>query len=574
MNNPVELSIEDRKVLDLWDAKCEIVDQHFQLPIPWKAPEEQMPDNFKVARNRVESLYKSLKMKSMIETYDKQIDDMVLEGYVESVDPESQQSPAKCWYLPTHAVLKRDKHSIRIVFDCAHTYNGISLNGSCYQGPNLTSKLYDVLLRFRQHHSAVMADIAAMYNQVKIPIHDRDALRFLWIRDGHIQHFRSTSHLFGGIWCSSSASYALRRSAETTSDLNIQNIIMQSFYVDDLAYSSADPTLLNAHIVKLKHVLNIRGFNLRKFIATDPTLLDGIEQIDRVATQATLEETSVLGIGWRVEDDVLSIKISMKSIENKSQLLSVLASIYDPLGLITPLLVHGKLLFQEAVKHNISWQAQLPQELRRRCQKWAHDMTDVPAFVIPRCLIPKAFDDASFELHCFNAASQQAYGCCIYLRCTSKSGSIHTSLITSKQRVCPIKGQTIPRLELQSAVLSARLEESVRTALTIPLLDSTFWTDSKIVLAYIQNESRRFSLFVTNRVLKIKRSTSSESWRHIAGILNPADILTRPVTVHNININIWLKGPVFLRTYRSEWHDDTIPDASILHDDKELLVPK
>ena len=128
LNNSVEPSIEERKLFDIWDAKCEIVDQPCQLPIPWKAPEEHIPDN------RVDRVYRSLKGK----------------------------------YLPTPAVLKNDTHSLRIVFDCALTYNCIIVDSSCYQGPNLIWKSYDLLLRLRQHHSAVMVDIALMYNQVKI----------------------------------------------------------------------------------------------------------------------------------------------------------------------------------------------------------------------------------------------------------------------------------------------------------------------------------------------------------------------------------------------------------------------
>ena len=134
LNNSVEPSIEGRKVFDMWDAKCEIVDQQFQLPIPWKAPEEHIPDNIKVAGNTVDRVYRSLKGK----------------------------------YLPTPAVLKNDKHSLRIVFDCALTYNCIIVDGSCYQGPNLIWKSYDLLLRLRQRHSAVMVAIALMYNQIKI----------------------------------------------------------------------------------------------------------------------------------------------------------------------------------------------------------------------------------------------------------------------------------------------------------------------------------------------------------------------------------------------------------------------
>ena len=103
----------------------------------------------------------------MVKTYNKQID-IILDEHTKSVDKSVHQSHVKYWYLPTHAVLKKDKHSLQIVFGCAHTYNKITLNGSCYEGHNLIWISYDLLLRLRQRHSAVMVDIALMYNQVKI----------------------------------------------------------------------------------------------------------------------------------------------------------------------------------------------------------------------------------------------------------------------------------------------------------------------------------------------------------------------------------------------------------------------
>ena len=493
----LELSVDDKKVIELWDTQCEIVDDHFQLPIPWKDPDVIMPDNLNVALHRLQSLRASLGKKSMLQDYDQQINHMVAQGYAEHISGDYNERPKKCWYLPTHAVLKKDKCSLRIVFDCAHIYKGISLNGSCYQGPNLTAKIFDVLLRFRQYSHAVMGDIKSMYNQIRIPVYDRDALRFLWVRNDQIIHFRSTSHLFGGVWCASSSSYALKKTAENTHDQDIKNMIQQSFYVDDLAHSSDDMKQLSNQVTQLQQVLNTRGFHLTKLSATDNKILSGINTTDCKITDPSDKLRTALGIGWRTDDDVLLIKVDVKAANSKSDMLSSLASIYDPLGLIAPLLVQGKLLLQEAVRLKIPWNDTLTPVLRQKWENWVINLKSVSKLTIPRSLIKPNFADASFELHCFNDASQQAYGSCIYIRCTSKSGHIHTALVASKVRVCPLKVQTIPRLELQSAVLSARLEKSVKSALTIPLLQSTYWTDSKITLAYIQNETRRFSVFVS-----------------------------------------------------------------------------
>ena len=164
-------------------------------------------------------------------------------------------------------------------------------------------------------------------------------------------------------------------------------------------------------------------------------------------------------------------------------MLSYLTLIYDSLGLIAPLLVQGKLLLQEAVWSKIAWKDALNPELRQKWKNWVINLKSVSNLTIPRPLIKHNFTCAIFELHCFNDASPQAYGFCIYIICTSKSGGIHTTLIASKVRVCPLKVQTIPRLKLQSTVLSTRLEKSVRSALTLPLLQSTYRTDRKITLS-------------------------------------------------------------------------------------------
>ena len=123
------------------------------------------------------------------------------------------------WYIPHHSVYNINKpDKIRVVYDCSATYNDVSLNGSIYQGPDMTNKLVGVLLRFREGKYAIMSDIQAMFHQVVVPTEQRDALRFLWWKDGNLNEkteiYRMTRHVFGGVWCSSAATYALRRTAD------------------------------------------------------------------------------------------------------------------------------------------------------------------------------------------------------------------------------------------------------------------------------------------------------------------------------------------------------------------------
>ena len=119
---------------------------------------------------------------------------------------------------------------------------------------------------------------------------------------------------------------------------------------------------------------------------------------------------------------------------------------------------------------------------------------------IPWCVKPAQFNDASMELHHFSDASHQAYRCCSYLRSINKNGHVHFALLLSKSRIAPTKSTTSPCLELQAAVLAAKVNDTVIRELDMKLCPSFFWTDSYIILKYIKNESRKFHVYVASYI--------------------------------------------------------------------------
>ena len=143
--------------------------------------------------------------------------------------------------MPHHPVINpRKPDKVRIVFDCAAKYRGSSFNDNIYQGPDLANKLIGILLIFRQEPVAFMADVEGVYHQVIVSPPDRDALRFLWWQDGDpskpAQVYRMRAHLFGGVWSSSCANYALKRTAEnhvSEYDTDVVDTVFGNFYVDD-----------------------------------------------------------------------------------------------------------------------------------------------------------------------------------------------------------------------------------------------------------------------------------------------------------------------------------------------------
>ena len=137
--------------------------------------------------------------------------DLVTKGYAEIVNEDKlAKFDSTVWYLPHHPVYHPMKPGkLRIVFDCASVHHGMSLNSRVLSGPDLTNKLLGVLLRFRQETVALMADVQAMFHQLRVSPEDRDVLRCLWWPEGDMSRqlsvHRMDVHLFGGTWiCRSS----------------------------------------------------------------------------------------------------------------------------------------------------------------------------------------------------------------------------------------------------------------------------------------------------------------------------------------------------------------------------------
>ncbi|XP_076069968.1 uncharacterized protein LOC143041795 [Oratosquilla oratoria] len=135
------------------------------------------------------------------------------------------------------------------------------------------------------------------------------------------------------------------------------------------------------------------------------------------------------------------------------------------------------------------------------------------------------------KLHNFCDASEVALGACTYIRTINQDGKVHVALLASTARVAPIKGVTIPRLEISAAVEAAKLD----------------------------NETRRFKTFVANRVTVIRQVSEANQWHHVSGEEKPADVLSRGCFVDNLPVS-WFNGPPFLSNYKCAWpaQDDLV----------------
>jgi len=211
----------------------------------------------------------------------------------------------------------------------------------------------------------------------------------------------------------------------------------------------------------------------------------------------------------------------------KRVILSILSSLYDPLGFASPVILIPKLLLQDLCRAGFGRDKELTPDYISRWRNWINSLADLNEFRIPRCHKPPDFGTVIFvKIHNFADSSAEAYGICSYLRLTNEEAKVHFNLLFGKCRLAPLKTLSIPRLELTAAVLAVRLDILLRKELKFDNCTSTFWTDSTAVIQTIRNYTKRFLVFVANQILIIESNTKISDWRHVSSKFNPADLAT------------------------------------------------
>lgn len=375
----------------------------------------------------------------------------------------------------------------RMVFDASSKVKGPSLNDCLHYGPSLTTELYDTLIKFRERNIVVVADIEKAFLQISLCPNHRDFVRFLWFQDlynideifenNELVVYRLTRVLFGVTSSPFLLSATLIKHISSYFDVDPEFVQkpLDSLHVDDLNTSLNTINDSFTFFKKCKERLSEANFNLRKFQSNS----DDLETLVHSSYPETLiankgAENKVLGVNWNKHDDIITFDLQSYSqlfCENptKRNVIQATASLFDPLGLINPLIVKLKILFQDICLAKLEWDEHLTGKLLEEWLKVLDELRNTPKVMIDRqyCFFEVNDPFVSVQLHGFSDASLRSYGCCIYLRFERKSGFTHVALVTSKSKVAPMKTETIPRLELLGALLLARLLSTVQKALSL-----------------------------------------------------------------------------------------------------------
>ena len=225
--------------------------------------------------------------------------------------------------------------------------------------------------------------------------------------------------------------------------------------------------------------------------------------------------TKTLGIEWHSILDHFRLTVSHHTAHTsltKRALVSDIARTYDVLGWFSPAIVKAKILLQRVWEAKVEWDKDVPDVIYREWSLWQSQLKHLACVHIPRYYFPKDVTVSHIQLHGFSDASENAYAAVVYIRATDGNGRNHVSLVSAKTKVSPIKRLTIPRLELCGAHLLAKLLELVRLTLGLPIESIYAWTDSTIVINWLDGTPRRFKTYVGNRVSFIIDRIPPNGW--------------------------------------------------------------
>lgn len=566
-SNEKDLSRDEREAVRIVTEGTTKSRGQYVVPLPWKMHPPGLPNNRQYALKRLSSLKRRFQScEGLIGRYHEILKGHLSKGFIAKVSTRETESDQYAWYIPHHPVFNpRKPDKLRIVFDCAAKYRDRSINDCLYQGPDTIANLVGVLLRFRRLPVVLMADIEEMFLQVRLTEEDQPWMQFLWWKDGEldgeIETFKMLVHPFGARSSPFCANFALRQaildSAEDMSSQSI-NIANRNIYVDDCIVSVRDVDEAKTVMTELTTAMKKGGFRLRKWLSNKKEVLNNVPTEDlankvQLLVNKELPVERTLGVEWDAERDQLLFTFQdNEKPDTRRGVLSTIASVFDPLGLISPILMKAKILLQLMCKAKLNWDQQLGEGELKRWREWKGQMQKLKLVSFPRCVRDGEVPVGKMQLHIFADASELGYGAVAYTRMAGAIG-YQCRIVMSKARVAPLKVVTIPRLELSAAVLAVRLCKAISKDFDEEFESIHYWTDSVIVLRYIHNTTARFATFVANRVQEILESTKLEQWRHVRSELNPADYASRGLSVCDPGMQLWINGPDFLRLTKEEW---------------------
>ncbi|XP_055643306.1 uncharacterized protein LOC129779701 [Toxorhynchites rutilus septentrionalis] len=455
-------SNDDKRARAILEQTTRRVENGFETGLLWRYDYVEFPNNYAMAVRRLRCLERRFNAdSSLFDKVQRQIAQYQQKGYIHEATEEelAEADQRRLWYLPVGIVRNPKKpNKIRIVWDAAATVNGISLNSMLLKGPDLVQPLPDILCGFRERKIAVVGDIMEMFHQLKIRQADRYSQLFVWPGETgrppktfviDVATFGSTSSP-----CSAQFVKKLNAAEQAEQYPRAAEAIVRRHYVDDYLHSfdSEEEACQVVEEVKLVHKRG--GFTIRNWLSNSGAVLRQIGDTEARATKIVgeggPEAERVLGMQWRATEDVFvfSSDTDLGAVTpTKRGILRCVMSQFDPLGLLSHFLIHGRVIIQDIWRTKAGWDDVVGKPILERWHLWVAKFNDLKAVRIPRAYFPgvTASEIEDLHLHIFVDGSETAYACVAYLRATIH-GKFQCALVGGKAKVQHQRSDKIVKL--------------------------------------------------------------------------------------------------------------------------------
>ncbi|XP_062535406.1 uncharacterized protein LOC134204633, partial [Armigeres subalbatus] len=339
----------------------------------------------------------------------------------EASDPQLDEGKTVC-YLPHHPVFKDSSSTtkVRVVFDgSAKTSTNYSLNDALLAGPNIQDDLLDLMLRFRKHAVALVADVTKMYRQIRVHEDDTPLQRIVWRFSTvePLQVYELQTITYGLTPSSFLATRVLKQLALDSKnkwDL-ATSAVQEDFYMDDfLSGADSVPEAIELQ-EEVQTLMSQGGLELRKWCSNKVEVLRKIPK-ELLGGEATLhfddlQKIKTLGVGWETGPDQFCIEVQPPTHEGyltKRKIFSTIAKLYDPLGLVSPVVAWAKIRMQQLWIANSGWDDQVPNDVMVKWEEFSSQLQCLEEYKVPRYLF--LLGSSSIEFHVFTDASEAGYG--------------------------------------------------------------------------------------------------------------------------------------------------------------------
>lgn len=531
-----------------------------KLPFKTENPQSPHGNTKEGAINRLFHLERRfMKNDDLRKEYTKAINEYNDMKHMEEVPSGESNKPAV--YLPHHAVVKEESETtkVRPVFDASHRgSNNVALNDELLVGPQLQEDMRSLVMRWRLKKIAFVADIQKMYRQILVSNEDADYQRIVWRNSPNepVKEYRLLRVTFGTACAPYLAVKTLHQVANDEGENHpvAADTIRKDFYMDDLM--SGQDTVPEAVVVAkdVKAILERGGFTLQKWASNSSDFLREFHP-DELSSHVNIDIKldgliKTLGLSWNMGEDVIKYNLELPPLSEtvtKRKILAEVQRLFDPLGWLAPALVPAKIMIQKLWLQRVHWDEELSSETKNEWLNIRHSFEDIKSMKLKRwlCTTQETLKDVTIHGYC--DASTKAYGAVAYLRVRGVNGGYQTGIIAAKTKVAPIKALSLPRLELCGAVLLSKLLKHISEATRIPTSQIFCWTDSTIVLSWLQGDPNRWHTFVRNRVITILDNVGNK-WYHIQSQQNPADVASRGMLAPELRTySLWWHGPEHLK---------------------------